>query len=52
MFNKEFSQQNFTIYPYLFCKEPEFSQRYIVVPAKSQWFNMNQIHEMEKKALP
>lgn len=28
------------------------AQKYIILPSKSQWFNLNQIHEIERKALP
>jgi hypothetical protein len=36
----------------VYCQEPDYNQKYIIIPAKSQWFNLNQIHEIEKKALP
>ena len=48
----EFVQQNFTIYPYISTKQIENNQKYISFPVKSQWFNFNSIHEIEKKALP
>lgn len=51
LFIEEFVQQNFTIYPYIPNKEYD-NHKYILVPAKSQWFNTNSVHEIEKKALP
>ncbi len=34
------------IYPYVYCQENEDAQKYIILPAKSQWFNLNQVHEI------
>lgn len=44
----EFTQQTFTIYPYLYHEgaQEQENHKYIILPAKAQWFNLNQIHEI------
>jgi hypothetical protein len=50
--NLEFiTQQNFTIYPYIYGKEVE-NHKYVMIPARTQWFNLNNVHDIERKALP
>jgi len=39
------------IYPYIPTKDNE-GRKYLVLPARTLWFNINTVHEIEKKALP
>jgi len=49
----EFTQQTFTIYPYIEPQRNLYShQKYLIIPARAQWFNLNLVNDIEKKAMP
>lgn len=41
----EYVQQTYTIYPYIPSKEAD-NHKYILLPARSLWFNLNLVHEI------
>lgn len=40
--NQEYTTQTFTIYPYIPTLQD--NHKYVLVPARSQWFNLNIVH--------
>lgn len=45
VFTPEYVQQTYTIYPYIQAKEAE-NHKYLLLPARSLWFNLNLVHEI------